>query len=249
MHALQRGVEHAKCLAGNMCLKLMDGGDESGASRRSSPKEPDLFLAGVTGQESVKIVVTGYRGVGKTSYVHKCAGVSLSTEYEPTKALQEFGMQVHSKEGGTVNVTFVDVPDGEAMSQARLDAYRSADAFIMMFDLTAIATMMYIKTTVFPEIMEARGLGIAYDDLHAPCLLLGNKLDQAQLVQGGLALREVSEDQAMEVASVIKCPYREVSILSTRDVNNCFREFLTTTVDFQSTLRHGKKAKRKCNVQ
>lgn len=234
--------------------KLMDDDEESGASRQPSPKGPKLILAGITGHETVTIAVAGFLGVGKTSFIHRCAGMTVGTEYNSTKALQQFGMQVHSKDGGTVNVNFIDIPDGTTMRDARQTSYREADALVIMFDLTSLATLMYVKTNVFPEFMESRGLDIAYDDLGIPCMLVGNNLDQARIVQCGLPLREVSEGQAMEVANVIECPYRETSVLTGEGVQECFYEFLTTAVDFRMSpgprkKNKKKKAKRKCNVQ
>ena len=205
MFAFRRTLARAKCLAANVRRSLMDGDDddESGASQRSSPKAAQLFLAGVTDDQSVTIAVAGYLGVGKTSFVHKCAGMTVGTVYNSTEALQRFGMRVCSEGGGSVDVTFIDVADGSDAADSRLEAYGKADAFIIMFDLTSFATMHYVKTTVFPEIMRARDRRMGYDDLGVPCMLLGNKLDLACVVQGGLALREISQGQAGEVADVI----------------------------------------------
>lgn len=238
MFPLQRTLRRAKGLVGRR--RTMDKGPEAG------PKERKLCPVDVTSNRILKIAIAGYHDVGKSCFIRKCAGVTVGTDYNSTKALERFGMHLVSGGGGSVQVLFVDMAVGDDAQPDRVEAFREADAVFLLFDLCNLGSLMSIKTTVYPEILRARGLPHR-GDLDLPCMLVGNKLDQSRVNQGGLSLREVSEAQAGEVAAALSCPYREVSARTGEGVQECFREFLVTAIDCGS--RKADRKKGKCGVQ
>ena len=247
MSALRRAAERVKDLAAPETATMHSDDDEE--SGETTPTLGDLYLAGFTGQVKITIAVAGARAVGKTSLIHKCAGLTTGgTQYNSTEVLENLGLYIQSESGGTIKVLFVGVPDGRFMREERRQVYARADAFVMVFNLNDLGTLHAVRTTVFSEIMTAKGLDAAEDPLDAPCVLLGNKLDESRLLEDNVAMRDVSQASALMIADLIGCPYREVSALTGEGVPEWFNEFLTTAVDC-ATRDAAKKSKKRCNVQ
>ncbi len=240
---VRRAARRAKGLV-SLGLAYMDAvGNESGETPPPSPKVEELYLAGLVNHIQIRIAVTGARGTGKTSFIYKCAGVTSGTRYNSTKVLQHFGMNVQSRSGGSAKITFVDLPEGRDMADARSEVYATADAIVMMFNLTDLGSLHAIKSGVFPDIMTAKGLNHIYDDLDLPCILVGNVLDLSRE-------REVTRSDAEDMAAVYRCPYREISVRTGQGVADCFKELVTTAVDFNTSPRAAEsKKKKKCTMQ
>jgi small GTP-binding protein len=155
-----------------------------------------------------KIIVCGDPAVGKTSTVLRFTDNAFKRTYLPT-----IGVNVTKKsiktETKKIQYIIWDIAGQTKFSAFRQAFYEGADVFILVFDLTNIKSFQSISKW-YQDIKKhlenkPKLLGV----------LLGNKNDLS-------AEREVSKDEALELARELNLEYLETSALSGENIIEAF---------------------------
>ena len=167
----------------------------------SSPATPYL----------VRIVMVGSGGVGKPSLTLQFMYNDFVSEYEPTKA------DSYRKEliidGDVINLDIMDTAGQEEYVNVRDNYLRAGDGFLCVFSLTERESFRFTK-----ELRE-QILRVKSDIVDIPFILVGNKIDLTDD-------RQVSEEEALQLALEWRCKYIETSAKTCLNVDNAFYEIV-----------------------
>ena len=170
--------------------------------------------------ETVKIVVLGASGVGKTSIIQQFVTQTFTDQYEPTSTRQLHHPCLILNER-LYEAQILDCPPLPYFpvntlyewSEFRGYGLRNATAYILVYDITREDSFNYIRT-LRDQIVESR------DTHDVPMYVVGNKHDLAE--GRGLPRREV----ANMVKKQWKCGYVECSAKYNWHIIMLFKELM-----------------------
>ena len=211
------------------------------------PSQDNNFQMCSLMRNTVKCVVVGDSGVGKTSLLFTYCCGEFPSEYVPY-VFDNYSMQVKVDELTWI-LTFWDTGlPGEYYHGLRPLSYPNTDVFLVCFSIAEPASFRRVKEYWFPE--------IKHHCPNTPFILLGTKVD----LRGDRATLDmltkkkeevVSKEEGKRMAKSLKAAkYLECSALTREGVKNVFDE----AIHQQSTCqRCGRKKlkkseKKKCNV-
>uniref|UniRef100_A0A1B6DII9 Uncharacterized protein n=1 Tax=Clastoptera arizonana TaxID=38151 RepID=A0A1B6DII9_9HEMI len=153
-----------------------------------------------------KVVVLGAQGVGKTSMVVRYIGKMFSHHISPTIGASFFTCKINV-EDVRVKLQVWDTAGQERFRSMAPMYYRSANAALLVFDITQYFTFTSIKSWI-KELQR---------NVEEPLVLcvVGNKIDLENQ-------RKVSRDEALEYTSSIGGTYYEVSALNDQGIEEVF---------------------------
>jgi len=115
-------------------------------------------------------------------------------------------------DGSLVSCEIFDTGGAVRLRKTNEFFYKKVDGFIVVFDITNKNTFDDIRDYFLPKIREN-----SKDDI--PILIIGNKKDLKYL-------REVSIDEADELAFQYNCTYKEASCLEYYNLNEIFEDII-----------------------
>ena len=126
---------------------------------------------------SVKILVVGNSGVGKTSLCHRYINEIYVKAYKPTIGVEFCSKELESREK-KFNIQFWDIGGQERYIHMTHVYYKNADFCLVMFDLTNRES--FNKCAKWKADLDEKYS--LEDGSNCPCLLIGNKCDLADRV-------------------------------------------------------------------
>lgn len=162
----------------------------------------------------VKVVMVGPGGVGKSSLTLQFMYNDFVDEYEPTKA-DSYRKDV-SIDGEEVNLDIMDTAGQEEYANVRDNYLRSGDGFLCVFSLTERESFRAARE-IREQILRVKSGQVDEGDI--PFILVGNKNDLTDK-------RQVSEEEALNLALQWKCKYIETSAKTCLNVDNAFYDIM-----------------------
>ena len=158
----------------------------------------------------IKILIMGDDGVGKTTIINQYIGLKLSST-QSNGNQPNIGTKIVKSGGKEVKLQLWEVSTNfEETILLNTQVFSGADAVLMVFDVTNISTMNYIR--------RVRGkLLLLLNNIKIPAMLIGNKIDLRNEYEEGVD--QISFNQGSEFSSElsnvdgvhIKMPYFECS--------------------------------------
>ena len=152
--------------------------------------------------ETIKLIVGGDSGVGKTCMVNCC-----HSNEQPNKGI-EFKTKILDLDGKKFKLQVWDLPGQERFRPLLIQYYRDANGFVIMFDVTNEESFDNV-TKWHRDFDEARK--------NAVMILVGNKCDLFEK-------RMVDFVKAKRFADELGIPYLETSV----NDETCFDEIMMT---------------------
>ena len=178
-----------------------------------------------------KVIMVGSGGVGKSALTLQFMYDEFVEDYEPTKA-DSYRKKI-SLDGQEIHADIMDTAGQEDYAAIRDNYFRSGEGFLCVFSLTERESLANAH-----ELRE-QILRVKNDD-SIPFLLVGNKSDLVER-------REVSFEEASELAKSWNVPYIETSAKLGHNVVEAFFELLRKIKKRRDTREHAsnlaKKAK------
>ncbi len=156
-----------------------------------------------------KVVMVGDPGVGKTSLIMRYVKGFFQHDYKATVGTQIMSKEVYVK-NATVKLSIWDIGGQEKFDTLAPAYYKGAAGGIAVFDLTRRETLEKLPKWISRL--------TTYANPNVSIVIVGNKSD---LVDE----RQVSLDEAMEMADNLGLPYIETSAKSGKNVIKLF-EFI-----------------------
>lgn len=152
-------------------------------------------------EQTLKIVVVGDCGAGKTTLCKHFVSECYWNEQEPTIGVDFVRKEVQHASYGRVVFNLWDTAGAEKFNSISMTQtyYRHADGVIYMFDLTNRASFDAVRDVWVKRIRSATTIYA-----HCRAVLVGNKSDL--IVQ-----RRVSVNDALRLAGELGCNYVELS--------------------------------------
>ncbi|CAH1154359.1 unnamed protein product [Phaedon cochleariae] len=144
---------------------------------------------------TVKLVVVGDGGVGKSAITIQFFQKLFVTDYDPT--IEDSYMQHVEVDGQWCMLDVLDTAGQEEFSAMREQYMRKGDGFLLVYSVTD--TNSYANITHF----HTQILRVKDRDTY-PMLLVANKVDLVHL-------RKITEEQGRELAHKLGIPYIETS--------------------------------------
>lgn len=158
---------------------------------------------------AIKITITGNGAVGKTSLCQQ-----LTTGFIPGTYQLTVGLEVHSKQysftnGNNLSLVLWDLAGQDRFESVRDSFYAGSHASLVVFDITSRGSFYDVQTWVRELKRNAP---------NTPFVLVGNKSDKSND-----DLREVSKEEALELAKKHGVPYIETSAKNGLNVTHVFQ--------------------------
>ena len=153
-----------------------------------------------------KVVMVGDPAVGKTSLVMRYVQGFFQHDYKSTVGTQIMSKEVYVK-GVTVKLSIWDIGGQEKFDTLAPAYYKGAAGGLAVFDLT--------RRETFDNVPKWISRVQKYASLNSPIIIVGNKSDL-------IDERQVSLDEAMELADKLGFPYVEASAKSGKNVIKIF---------------------------
>ena len=141
-----------------------------------------------------------------------------------TSGIENIYTQFSLSDGSLISCNFFDAGGSIRFRNTNESFYKKVDGCILVFDLTNQASFDDIKNYFIPKIKELCKLNI-------PVLLLGNKKDLEDL-------REISFDEAYDLAIENNYIYKEVSCLENYKLKEIFEDIIEKTKDNLGSINH-----------
>ncbi|KAH3670768.1 hypothetical protein OGAPHI_001284 [Ogataea philodendri] len=155
-----------------------------------------------------RLVVVGPPVVGKSALTIRLTQAEFANEYDPT--IEDSYRHYCEINGVPSSLDILDTAGQEEYSSMRDLYMKTGEGFLLVFSLTDRKTFEEIST-FYNQIMRVKSEQVPY----APLILLGNKAD---LVDE----RQVSKDEAINLATKMGCAYIETSAKSGLNVTEAF---------------------------
>jgi Ras-related protein Rab-7A len=157
-------------------------------------------------KQLLKVIILGDSGVGKTCLLNQYVSKKWDTRYKATIGADFMTKDIEIN-GQDVTFQLWDTAGQERFQSLGAAFYRGADAFVLVFDVTASESFQHISGWKEEFIMQAGA---------KPCVLLGNKCDLD-------TKRTVPERTAKQWCQQDNVPYYETSAKDNTNVTEAFK--------------------------
>ncbi|OHS96180.1 GTP-binding protein YPT7 [Tritrichomonas foetus] len=172
-------------------------------------------------KSSLKVLVLGEMGVGKTCILNRFVSNEFSSQYKAT-----IGSDCYSKiidiDGKTISLQIWDTAGQERFLSLGSAFFRGSDCCIIVYDVTRPKSFEGV-TKWKNHFMEQMGINQSND---FPFLLLGNKCDMSTKVIQPSAAREFAEMYGDML-------FYEVSAKTAENVSTSFEAIIRKAIDYQ----------------
>lgn len=155
-----------------------------------------------------RLVVVGPPVVGKSALTIRLTQSEFANEYDPT--IEDSYRYYCNIDGVNASLDILDTAGQEEYSSMRDLYMKTGEGFLLVFSLTDRHTFEEIST-FYNQIMRVKGETVQF----VPMMLVGNKND---LVDE----RQVSYDEAIQLAKKFDCAYIETSAKTGLNVSSAF---------------------------
>ncbi|XP_055514103.1 ras-related protein Rab-34a [Leucoraja erinacea] len=176
---------------------------------------------GTVGLKISKIIVVGDLSVGKTCLINRFCKDVFDKNYKATIGV-DFEMERFEVLGVPFSLQLWDTAGQERFKCIASTYYRGAQAIIIVFDVTDIASLSHVKQWLKDALKEN-------DPTSVLLFLVGTKKDVSPPAQYCLI-----EKDAIKVAKEIKAEYWAVSSLTGENVNEFF--FRVASLTFEANV-------------
>jgi len=162
-----------------------------------------------------KVIMVGAGGVGKSALTLQFMYDEFVEDYEPTKA-DSYRKKV-VLDGQDSQIDILDTAGQEDYAAIRDNYFRSGEGFLCVFSITDKSS--FDETNDFREqILRVKGVDSSTAS-SIPFLLVGNKSDLTEQ-------RQVSEEEAQQLADKMQVPYIETSAKFRNNVDKVFFDLM-----------------------
>lgn len=158
---------------------------------KTNPVAPDYEITGIVAKNSnysMKIVVVGDGGCGKTCLLVSYAQQKFPLVYVPT-IFENYVSTVRSPQGKLIDLALWDTAGQEEYDRLRPLSYPDADLILICFALNNLVSLQNVKDMWYPEINHfCPGI---------PIILVGTKTDLTQTIDPELPVQVASEINAI----------------------------------------------------
>ena len=158
--------------------------------------------------QEFRLVVVGPPVVGKSALTIRLTQSEFANEYDPT--IEDSYRYYCTIDGIPASLDILDTAGQEEYSSMRDLYMKTGEGFLLVFSLTDRHTFEEIST-FYNQIMRVKGETVQF----VPMMLVGNKND---LVDD----RQVSYEEAIQLAKRFDCAYIETSAKTGMNVNDAF---------------------------
>jgi len=168
----------------------------------------------------LKVIILGDSGVGKTSLMNQYVNRKFSNQYKATIGADFLTKDITLDDNRQVTLQIWDTAGQERFQSLGVAFYRGADACVLVYDVTSPNSFKTLETWRDEFLIQAS----PRDAEHFPFLLIGNKVDLADLGENGTGNgRQVSEKRAQAWANTKNnMPYFECSAKENTNVESAF---------------------------
>lgn len=159
-----------------------------------------------------RLVVVGPPVVGKSALTIRLTQSEFANEYDPT--IEDSYRYYCTVDGTPASLDILDTAGQEEYSSMRDLYMKTGEGFLLVFSLTDRQTFEEI-TTFYNQIQRVKGESFQF----VPMMLVGNKSD---LIND----RQVSPEEAIQMAKRFDCAYIETSAKTGANVNEAFHGLL-----------------------
>jgi len=156
--------------------------------------------------ESIKIVVLGAGGVGKSALTLRLISGEFGTEYDPT--IEDSYRKQVTIDGKTALLDILDTAGQEEYSSLQDQWIREGDGYLLVYSITESNTLEACQI-LYNKIERIR------ETSDSPIVLAGNKCDLENN-------RKVSREEDKNVASKLGCSFMEASAKTSINTNEVF---------------------------
>jgi Ras-related protein Rab-2A len=164
-----------------------------------------------------KIVLLGNPAAGKTSLITRYMTNRFQQQYSITVGTN-ISMKAVRFDTKEIQMAIWDLAGQDSFDSVRHLYYKGARGCVLIFDLTRRKTLESVKSWHEALIKHS------YVKSHIPVVIVGNKLDL-------VAQREVSKEEALEVAKEIGASYYEASAKTGKTVEEFFTRIAHEIID------------------
>lgn len=158
---------------------------------KTNPLVPDYEITGVVAKNStysMKIVVVGDGGCGKTCLLVSYAQQKFPLVYVPT-IFENYVSTVRSPQGKLIDLALWDTAGQEEYDRLRPLSYPDADLILICFALNNLVSLQNVKDMWYPEVNHfCPGI---------PVVLVGTKMDLEQTIDPELPAKVAAEIKAI----------------------------------------------------
>jgi len=176
----------------------------------------------------LKVIILGDSGVGKTSLMNQYVNRKFSNQYKATIGADFLTKEI-TVDDRSVSLQIWDTAGQERFQSLGVAFYRGADACVLVYDVTNQNSFKTLETWRDEFLIQAS----PRDQDHFPFLLIGNKVDIANLGENGTGGgREVSEQRAQAWANAKgDMPYFECSAKENTNVEGAFERIARAALE------------------
>lgn len=164
----------------------------------------------------IKVVMVGDGGVGKSSLTLQFMYEDFVEEYEPTKA--DSYRKDLSVDGENIHLDIMDTAGQEEYANVRDNYLRSGDGFLCVFSITERDSFRSTNQ-IREQILRVKSDQVKNTETDIPFVLVGNKQDLS-------SQRQVTEQEAINLALGWQCKYIETSAKTNLNVENAFYDVI-----------------------
>ncbi|CAF0743278.1 unnamed protein product [Adineta steineri] len=175
-----------------------------------------------------KVVVLGPGGVGKSALTVQFCHSKFVEKYDPT--IEDFYRKEIQVDTEPAYLEILDTAGTEQFASMRDLYIKNGRGFLVIFSLTSWQSFLDVRP-VREQILRVKGTD------NVPICLVGNKCDAS--IQ-----RQVTPNDALELAQSWNCPYIETSAKLAINVNDIFAE-IVREINSKIKIKKIKKKKKK----
>ncbi|GAM22043.1 hypothetical protein SAMD00019534_052180, partial [Acytostelium subglobosum LB1] len=154
-------------------------------------------------QQTTEVVVLGDLFVGKTQYIQRCLESPFTSSYSETSEWTKTIVQSHHNDT-RYHIKMVDTRGLHAVDSLTRERLVMAQGFIFIYSITSRNSFTMLDA-LYKKVSACKA------EARLPCLLIGNKSDCMTLA------RQVSSEEAAELAFRWGCPFVELSMRNSDD--------------------------------
>jgi len=183
--------------------------DRNASIINSDQKPKHNTLAIQREMDTIKLVVMGTGGVGKSALTIQYVQQQFVTQYDPT--IEDSYRRQANVDGKNVMLEILDTAGTEQFKAMRDLYMRNGEGFILVYSVIAVST--------FNDLSELREQIMRVKDGDVPMILVGNKADLD-------SQRMIAKAQGEELAKSFGCGFLEASAKTRLNVDEIFNEVI-----------------------
>jgi len=181
----------------------------------------------------LKVIILGDSGVGKTSLMNQYVNRKFSNQYKATIGADFLTKDITLDDNRQVTLQIWDTAGQERFQSLGVAFYRGADACVLVYDVCSQNSFKTLETWRDEFLIQAS----PRDAENFPFLLVGNKVDMANLGENGTGEgRQVTEKRAQAWSnSKNNMPYFECSAKENTNVEAAFETIAKAALEQENS--------------